>query len=567
MFPSSPHLRVSHTTNSRLRLEELEDRATPAVIFSENFDNIAPGTLPAGWAIQVLRPSVAGQYWHATTPDPFTAGLGPIPSPPNVMFTPTPGGVSDVALVSPVIQIPSFAGAPFPQAKTPQILSFQNGFSIEPFFGDGGVLEMSVNGRPFVDVLQAGARFLQGGYNDVITSDPNLVNFFQIPNPGRAAWTGIFGLATPNLPGPSFYLPTVLDFTAAVHSGDRVRFRWREFTNNNVAFTGWGIDNVQVTSPVFNVRPVPPGTPAGVTAEHFGIASAAGNLLQAGVVVYDAFGAAIGRIPPPTGFRGEMRVATGDVNGDGIEDIITSIGPGGGPLVIVYNGVNLAPIRAFFAYDIHYKGGVKVAAGDVTGDGKADIITAAGPVVEVFNGATGALVRSFTVYPPSLKVGVNIAAGDVDGDGRADIITGVAGNAPGQVLVFSGKTGALIRSFFPFDLRYRGGVNVAAGDFNNDRRAEIVVAPARGSSQVEVIDGLTLKIVGTFAAFPAVYSLGGVRISTTDVDGDGRAEITAVTGPLPGISSPWVFRFNANFELFDSFFPFQGSFFGGGFPG
>src|SRR5262249_54575772 len=140
-------------------------------------------------------------------------------------------------------------------------------------------------------------------------------------------------------------------------------------------------------------------------------------------------------ISPPTGFRGEVRVATGDVNGDGVEDIITAMGLGGGPLVVVYDGVTLAPIRAFFAYDIHYKGGVQVAAGDVTGDGKADIITAAGSLVEVWNGATGALVRSFFAYPPSLKVAVNIAAGDIDGDGRADIITGVAGRAPPQVQV------------------------------------------------------------------------------------------------------------------------------------
>src|SRR5947207_2599790 len=70
----------------------------------------------------------------------------------------------------------------------------------------------------------------------------------------------------------------------------------------------------------------------------------------------------------------DVRVAAGDLTGDGVADIATAPGPGGSANVKVFDGVSGAMIRSFFAY-VNYNGGVNIALGDVTGDGKADIIT------------------------------------------------------------------------------------------------------------------------------------------------------------------------------------------------
>src|SRR5206468_8107956 len=106
----------------------------------------------------------------------------------------------------------------------------------------------------------------------------------------------------------------------------------------------------------------------------------------------------------------------------------TGAGETGGPHVRVFDVARgNASLASFFAYDINFRGGVRVAAGDVNGDGTPDIITAAGPGggphVKVFNGLGGTLISSFFAYDLGFGGGVYVAAADVNGDGRAEVIT------------------------------------------------------------------------------------------------------------------------------------------------
>ncbi len=268
-------------------------------------------------------------------------------------------------------------------------------------------------------------------------------------------------------------------------------------------------------------------------------------------------------------FTGGVRVALGDVDGDGILDIITGAGPGGGPHVRVFSGKDFSEIWSFFAYDPSFTGGVSVAAGDVDGDGRADIITGAGPGggphVRVFSGANLSEIWSFFAYTPAFTGGVSVAAGDVDGDGRADIITGAGPGGGPHVRVFSGASLLEIWSFYAYSPFFTGGVSVAAGDVNGDGRDDIITgAGPGGGPHVRVFSGINLSEIWSFYAYTPGFT-GGVRVAAIDFDGDGVPEI--VTGAGPG-GGPHVRILRASdLAELGGLFAFDPSFTGGVFVG
>jgi serralysin len=98
-----------------------------------------------------------------------------------------------------------------------------------------------------------------------------------------------------------------------------------------------------------------------------------------------------------------------------------------------------------------------------------------GPLVNVFSGPTGTLIQSFNAYPPVAfplpifgsdgvwQSGLHVAALDVNGDGKADIITGVGPSQRPEVKVFDAVSLAVLDDFFAYDQSYLGGVFVGAG--------------------------------------------------------------------------------------------------------
>ena len=322
---------------------------------------------------------------------------------------------------------------------------------------------------------------------------------------------------------------------------------------------------------------------------------AGGQPLQIGNIDFFAVGAGTGGAPLlnlyaptralktsffayPETFTGGVQVATADVTGDGLPDIITGAGPGGAPLVNVFDGSNGRLIYSFYAYEESFRGGVQVAGGDIDGDGRADIIAGAGnggaPRVVVFSGATGAMTKSFMAYEDSFRGGVNVAAGDVLGTGRDQIIAGAGVGGSPRIVVIDPNSLGVVKSFFAFDSSFRGGVNVASGDFDGNGRDEILYGAGEGGGPAAgIIDGATGAVTKSFFAFDPEFR-GGVRVGTANLDNNRTDDIVVGTGPgpVPGPNpdkqGSVVRTFNGStLKEFDNFYPFDPNFQGGVYVG
>src|SRR5262249_20718609 len=254
--------------------------------------------------------------------------------------------------------------------------------------------------------------------------------------------------------------------------------------------------------------------------------------------------------PYESGFRGGVNVAVGDVNFDGIPDLISVAGANHAPLVQIYSGTPNATgnyshvqLANFAAFNVAFRSGASLAVGDVNHDGANDLVVAAGrgwlPQVKVFNGKTlltsrAVLRPSFNAFETTFRGGVNVAVGDLNKDGFADIVTTRASNGRSTVNVYSGSTFRLLKTFLGYGPVFHGGLSVAVGDYNGDAVNDIVVGTGVGTSPKGfVYNGATLFTLvtpATLATFaPGTPAMGkGVRVKAYVVNGGDPGTIERV---------------------------------------
>lgn len=186
---------------------------TASPVLFQNFDGVSAPALPAGWTATVASGTMAPWATSTTTPDSL----------PNSVFANTVTTPSDNRLTSPSIAIPS---------ASPQ-LSFRHRWNLESGY-DGGILEISINGGAFTEIVAAGGSFASGGYNGSISaSDGSAIA-------GANAWTGSANSA---------YTTTLVNLPPTA-AGQNVQFRWRLVCDQGVGGTTyvWRIDSISILS-------------------------------------------------------------------------------------------------------------------------------------------------------------------------------------------------------------------------------------------------------------------------------------------------------------------------------
>jgi len=254
-------------------------------------------------------------------------------------------------------------------------------------------------------------------------------------------------------------------------------------------------------------------------------------------------------------FRGGINVAIGDVNADGLSEIVTSTREGGIPSVHIYtaDGKNLK--LDFNAYDANYSGGINLAVADLNGDGLAEIVTAPmggmEPKIRVFGYRNNKIIRvisDFLAYDKNFRGGVAVSVGDIDGDGKGEIVTSPTSKGGPQIRVFGLRNNnytPITTGIMAYDPKFRGGINSCVGNVNGDDKDEIMTGIVSGGGPHVRIFGVgSNKQIGLlstgFMAFDPAFH-GGISVASVDINSDGKDEIIVGVG---GNSNPTVRIFN-----------------------
>jgi hypothetical protein len=249
----------------------------------------------------------------------------------------------------------------------------------------------------------------------------------------------------------------------------------------------------------------------------------------------------------------DVNVASGDFLGDNKTEIAVAPAKGWSPEVRIYDA-NGKLLKSILVFEPAFYGGVSLAAGDINGDGVDELIVAraSGGRSEVkILDKNFRTQKSWLAYAPNFYGGVNLAVGDVNGDRRPEIVTAPADNGGPQIRIFS-AAGKLLGQFFAYDKTIRGGFKVAVADTYSSIAKEQFIAVAPGKNQapyLRIFDqhGGLLEL---FSAYSLNFT-GGINVAAADLDNDGEAEIIAGAGSGGG---PHLLLFKRNGYLIKAFY-------------
>ncbi len=196
---------------------------------------------------------------------------------------------------------------------------------------------------------------------------------------------------------------------------------------------------------------------------------------------------------------------------------------------------SLSESRGFLAFDAESRLGLHVAAANIIGDGKAELVLSqfdAGEGTVKVTDATGTALASFTPYGTA-AAGVRTAICDLDGDGSGEIVTAPGSGKANRLFIYNGAGKKVVQTQgIAVKKAKKAGLVAACADVTGDGVPDILAAPDAASGTVTILQKNGRK---TNALRPFGKSFkGGLTLAVVDTDGNGVAEIIAGTAGSSG---------------------------------
>jgi predicted outer membrane repeat protein len=273
--------------------------------------------------------------------------------------------------------------------------------------------------------------------------------------------------------------------------------------------------------------------------------------------LYDGAGKLVMNVTPfSSQVPGGVRVVAADLNGDGSPELIAGTGPGVPTQVVIFDGKTQNKIATFAPFEASFTGGIFLAAGDLTGDFKADLVITpdqgGGPRVRVFTGTNFTpLADFFGIEDPNFRGGARAAVGDMTGDGLGELVVAAGTGGGPRVAIWDGSsrvgnayTVKPIPDFFLFEQSLRNGLYPALGDVNADGKADLITgAGPNGGPRLMILNGFDLlskqdQIIVPIANFfvGSTDRRDGIPVAAVDIDGDGMVDVVTGGGRVGSVS-------------------------------
>lgn len=457
---SSITININISSNAGTRTEQRTFIiGQPNNIETENFDGVTAPALPSGWT---TTQTGSGALYTTQTASSNSA--------PNSAFTPNTGlaGPQNGAILESINYSINAPAA---------VVSFKNKFDTEGGW-DGGVLEISINGGAFQDIITAGGRFVEGGYNGTLGANSN-------PLDNRPAWSG----------NSNGYINSTVQLPASAN-GQSVKFRWRFGEDTNTSIVGWNVDDIKIVKD-YSCSVTP--TTNDARFDYDGDGKTDVSIFRPSVGEWWLLRSSNGSNTAFQFGSGTDKIVPADFTGDGKADM-SFWRPATGEWFVLRSEDN-----SFFSFPFGLNGDIP-APGDFDGDNKAD--------AAVFRPTTQTwfILRSSDAQVQITNFGIaedKPVVEDYDGDGTDDIA--IFRPSVAEWWILGSSTGITAVQFGSTDDK------PTPADFTGDGKADVAFfRPSTGFWFILRSEDFS------FFAFP-FGSNGDIPVAG-DYDGDGRAD-------------------------------------------